>query len=58
MRVKRQIPYEAPAIDWVEEIRLEKAFLQGTGVSGTAGTSGFKYETMDNNQNSEWGGED
>ena len=58
MRVKRQIPYEAPAIEWVEVVRLEKAFLQGTGVSGAAGTSGFKYETMDNNQNSGWEGEE
>jgi hypothetical protein len=58
MRVTRQIPYEAPAIDWMEEVRLEKAFLHASGMSGTAGTSGFKYETMDNNQDSGWEGEE
>lgn len=58
MRTKRQIPYEAPALDWVEEVPLERAFLQATGVSGTAGTSGFKHETMDNYQESGWEGEE
>ena len=56
--MSQRVLYTAPQVLWIEEIVLEKDFLQGTQVSGSVSSGGMGHSNLGGYENDDWGGDD
>ena len=58
IKMSQKVLYTVPQVLWIEEIVLEKAFLQGSQVSGSVSSGGMGHTSVGGYENDDWGGND